>query len=394
MTHLKLKTQNLKFRPGILLTISIVFTFLAGCESSETQERPERPENVEILPEVIFSTVDGEALDFHLDTRGIVEPVREFSVVPRVGGFVKSHRIEDGNRVRQGDVLLEFVDDEWRIGLEEAQNRYLRARQDFDMELRLRNSSPRRSTMQSANPNGNGEGDGDANGETRAAAADTLSLFDERLLMNQTGYAEARTALERAELEKTYTSIRAPFDGHIYTQDIFADGGFVSGGSEMAKLLDYSRIRVRFDVLESEMLEVEPGMSVRIRAADGTELQGRVRSISPQIDRDRKTGQVIAEADNPGGRLKPGMSVDGRIFIGSAEGRVRVPRAALLERDNRPLVFKLNGNQIEWIYVTPVAMTSDWVILNEPSISPGDTLAVNNHFAVSHLQRVRPTMRD
>jgi len=379
--------HNSQFRPGILLSIAIAAFIFVGCESSETQERPERPENVEILPEVIFSTVDGEALDFHLDTRGIVEPVREFSVVPRVGGFVKSHRIEDGNRVRQGDVLLEFVDDEWRIGLEEAQNRYLRARQDFDMELRLRNSSPRRSTMQSASPNGNGEG------ETRAAATDTLSLFDERLLMNQTGYAEARTALERAELEKTYTSIRAPFDGHIHTTDIFAEGGFVSGGSEMAKLLDYSRIRVRFDVLESEMLEVEPGMSVRIRAADGTELQGRVRSISPQVDRDRKTGQVIAEADNPGGRLKPGMSVDGRIFIGSAEGRVRVPRAALLERDNRPLIFKLNNDQIEWIYVTPVAMTSDWVILNEPNISPGDTLAVDRHFAVSHLQRVRPTMR-
>jgi len=337
------------------------------------------------LPEVIFSVVDDEPLHFHLDTRGTVEPVREFSVVPRVSGFIGSHVIEDGRSVRQGDVLLAFVDDEWKIAMAEVQNSYLRAKQNYDMELRLRTGNQGRASRSSTSaqllPN-------DSEADTAG-----MSRFDERLLMNETGYAEARTSLERVELEKSYTTIRAPFNGQIYSQSLYSDGGYITAGTDMAKLVDFSRIRIRFDVLESEMLQVETGMDVRIRAADGTELQGRVRYISPQVDRERKTGQVIVEADNPGGRVKPGMSVDGRIFIGSAEGRVRAPRAALLERDKRSLVFKLNGNQLEWIYVTPEAVTSDWIIINSPDISPGDTLAVDRHFAVSHLQKVRPTIR-
>ncbi len=370
----------------LLFVIAIIcLQPLLSCTQAEEQERPERPSNVEILPEVIFSVVDDEPVHFYLDTRGIVEPVREFTVVPRVSGFIEEHRIDDGQRVNRGDVLLQFVDDEWRIGMDEAENRYLRARQDFELEMRQRGVPV---AAGSGYTSGQGE---EVRTETRT---DTLSRFDERLLMNQTGYMEARIALERARLELSYTTLKAPFGGTVYTDRLFSDGGYVSGGTEMGKLIDFSSIRVRFDVLESELMRVEPGMRVRITGADGTETEGKVRSISPQVDRDRKTGQVIVEAENPGGRFKPGMSVDGRVFMDTMEGRVRAPRAALLERDGRPLVFKLNGDQVEWIYTTPAAKTSDWVVLNENAINPGDTLAVDRHFAVSHMQRVRPVIRD
>lgn len=388
--HPTLNTQHPTLKRMLIVPLCLI-TFQA-CQTADEPERPERPDNVEILPEVIFSVVDDEPVHFHLDTRGIVEPLREFAIVPRVGGFIREHSIEDGMRVREGDVLLQFVDEEWQIGMSEAENRYLRARQDFELELRQRgggaaSSTARRTLTGESAPNS------ESASNRAETAADTLSRFDERLLMNQTGYMEARIALDRARLEMTYTSIRAPFSGTIHTDRLFSDGGFIGSGAEMGKLVDFSRIRVRFDVLESELMQIETGMRVRITGADGSETEGTVRSISPQVDRDRKTGQVIVEAANPGGRFKPGMSVDGRIFIESFEGRVRAPRASLLERDGRPLIFKLNGDQIEWIYVTPAAITSDWVVLNEPNISPGDTLAVDRHFAVSHLQRVRARLR-
>lgn len=357
-----LKIQNFIILPAILLMVS--------CSAEIEEETPERPENVEILPEVIFAVTDDEPLHYFLDTRGIVEPVKELPIIPRVSGFLVSHTIEDGNTVRQGQLLFAFDDAEWQIGYRDAEVSYLRALQEYELEYRQRLGN-----------------------RPAADGVDSLDAFDDRLLRNQTGYTQAKTALDRAELELTYTSLNAPYSGEIFTERVLTPGSYISAGQELGQLIDYSTIRVRFDVLESEVSNISRGMEVRIRSSDGYEVTGRVVSISPKVDRDRKTGQVIVEAANPDRRLKPGMSVDGRIFIESAQGRVRAPRAALLHRDNRPLVFKLNGDQVEWIYVDPQAVTSDWIILNEPNINPGDTLAVDRHFAISHLQRVRPRVR-
>lgn len=361
----KMNTQPLS-RINILAALLLASLLFWGCENDE-QERPERPTQVEILPQVIFSVADDQPLHRVLNVRGIVEPVKELPIIPRVAGFLHSHNIRDGRRVQAGDVLFEFETEEWQIGLREAEIAYARALQEFELESRQRLRT--------------------------ASDADTLRAFDERLLRNQTGYTQARTALERARLELTYTTLKAPFQGVVFTERILTQGTFVSGGQELGKLIDYSTIRIRFDLLESELARVQEGFDVEITAADGYNVRGRVVAVSPIVDRDRKTGQIIVEATNANLRIKPGMSVDGRVLIETIEGRTRAPREALLHRDNRPLVFKLNGDQVEWIYVDPVAVTSEWIILNEENISPGDTLAVDNHFAISHLARVRPRIR-
>ncbi len=361
--NMKIQSKTKITLVSALLLASLLFY---GCENEEP-ERPERPSQVEILPQVIFSVTDDQPLHRVLNVRGIVEPVKELPIIPRVAGFLTSHNIQDGKRVRTGDVLFQFETEEWQIGLREAEIAYARALQEFELESRQRLRT--------------------------VSDIDTLTAFDERLLRNQTGYTQARTGLDRARLELTYTSMKAPFEGVVFTDRILTQGTFVSGGQELGKLIDYSTIRIRFDLLESELARVRTGFDVEITSADGYNVNGRVVAISPIVDRDRKTGQIIVEAANSNLRIKPGMSVDGRVLIETVEGRARAPREALLHRDNRPLVFKLNGDQVEWIYVDPVAVTSEWIILNEDEISPGDTLAVDNHFAISHLARVRPRIR-
>ena len=84
------------------------------------------------------------------------------------------------------------------------------------------------------------------------------------------------------------------------------------------------------------------------------------------------------------------MTVEGRVLVRSVSSKIRMPREALLERDGRTLVFKLNNSEAEWIYVTPVDMTTEWVLVDHPTINPGDTLAVDKHFSISHQQKVSP----
>jgi len=160
--------------------------------------------------------------------------------------------------------------------------------------------------------------------------------------------------------------------------------------------VDDRRVRIRFDVLESELSDITDDMSVQLTAPGGRQLEGRVEAVVPVVNTETKTGTVIVEANNSDQVLYPGMTVEGRIRTRRQQGQARVPRAAILSRDGgRTLLFKLHpqNNEVEWVYVQPEAQNSKWAIINHESIAPGDTIAVDRHFALSHLQVVEPLMQ-
>jgi RND family efflux transporter MFP subunit len=188
----------------------------------------------------------------------------------------------------------------------------------------------------------------------------------------------------------------APFDGVIHTTLNLSNGAYVNAGTPLGQLLDHDRVRVKLDVLESELAKLRTGMDVQISSPTGFSTTGRVTTISPLINRDRKTGLILVEVSNQSQRLKTGMTVNGKIITQVHHGRVRAPRAALLERDGRTLVFKLNENDemVEWVYVDPVIVTPEYIMLNEEVLTPGDMLAVDRHIALSHQQKVNILIRD
>ncbi|MFP8488527.1 efflux RND transporter periplasmic adaptor subunit [Gracilimonas sp. Q87] len=351
----------------LLYCLLIIVTLFTACKSE--RETPEAPDmdSVEIRPEVVFDVVNDEPLNFYIESRGVVEPLRQTKIVPRISGYVESHIIEEGRQVNKGEVLLQFVDDEWEYEAEQARQAYLKAENQYEIDKRLREGYT-----------------GESN--------------DEMIRINS-GLADAEVAYNRAKLNLSYTTVKAPFSGRLSLQNVVTNqtfisvGSYVSAGTELASLIDASTVRVRFDVLESEINNLDEGMKVELFGPGGTGYEGEIIAISPEVNADTKTGQVLVEVDNSEFGLKTGMTVDGRVFVRSQESKVRMPREALLERDGRTLVFRLlNNEEVEWIYVTPEAMNSDWVLIDHPEIEPGDTLAVDQHFSISHQQKVVPLL--
>jgi RND family efflux transporter MFP subunit len=366
-TQKNLNRTNYLGKLRVFLSVFSICLVFVACSSEEEDNPKPDTSNIEIRPDVIFATSDDLPLYRYLESQGSVEPARDLTIQPRISGFIQSHRILEGRRVNRGDTLLTFISDEWRLRLVEAQNTFDETQQKVNIERQLR---------------------------SRDARGGVLSESEERNLEQQFGFQQAKLAVERAELEYSYTSVIAPFSGELHTKLNLSTGAYINAGNQLGQLLDHSKVRVRLDVLESELNGLQAGMDVEVSTPTGYKTTGKVSTISPLIDRDRKTGQIIVEVNNNDRMLKTGMTVNGRILIESHQGKLRAPRSVLLERDGRQLVFKLNGEMVEWVYVEPQIITPEYVILNEESLEPGDLLAVDRHFALSHQQKVTVRVLD
>lgn len=353
--------------PAALLLTGML-GLLTACSGGDEADDPETRDTSreEVRPVVIFDRADDLPLYHYVETQGTVEPLNEITLYNRLSGYIDRHEIRDGQTVSAGDTILALQDDEWRLAVREARYALEKAASDYQIERNQR---------------------------LRDSGAEELSDEMIRFLQNVHGYSEAQVRLQRAELDLSYTNLIAPFGGQLHTRRNYSRGQYLSSGTELGRLVDDSRVRVRFDMLESELADVDAGMRVELETGFGYRTEGMVEAVSPVVDAESKTGQIVAVFDNPDRRLRSGMTVDGRILIESVQGRSRIPRSAMLERDRRPLLFRLNGDEVEWIYIEPVAVTSEWVVIDHPEISPGDTVAVDQHFAISHLQRVDPRFR-
>jgi RND family efflux transporter MFP subunit len=362
----------------IILLLAGLLWLWTGCSNKSAKSRdPDnsgQKDSAQVRPVVVFATADGRPLYHYVKSQGIVKAEKQVTLQSKIGGFIVFSHISDGRWVHKGDTLLAFRQKKWRYALQKALNHYKNTRTDYFQEMSQRRSLPA-SLGGGSNP-------------------DTAKV--DSIIRIITGFADAQVALKQARLDLSHTTITAPFSGMLATDDRLTAGAFVPAGTTLGQLVNVYTVRVRFDVLENEVNKIKRGMAVRVTSPGGQTLKGAIVSVSPVVNAKSKTGEVTARVRNTGRLLSPGMTVGGRILVQKETGKARIPRAAILSRDGgRQLVFKLNSknDEVEWIYVHPAAENSQWAIVNNPKIAPGDTLAVSNNFSLSHLEKVQPKMR-
>ena len=148
-------------------------------------------------------------------------------------------------------------------------------------------------------------------------------------------------------------------------------------------LLDDSRLRVRFTVLESEVGRLHVGQAVGVSpyADADREISGHIVTINPTIN---DNGQVAVEAEvRNDGTLLDGMNV--RVAVRERiAGKLVVPKSAVVIRDNEEVLFRYRDSKALWTYVrTSLANSREYVVEANRNrgaeLAPGDLIIVSGN---------------
>ncbi len=369
--------------------------------SADEAEKQEKAIKVNVSAVVRGELVESVYAD------GEIRTPRSLEVKAKIGGQVTKVLVRDGDRVKQGQLLARLDPREYRLEMESSRFDHLQAlsqvaaEQDtFEVDLTaLRAFEADKKALERELERGHlSESEYQARLIQMEMRALQEGAFRQEVFQQRTGLADARIAEERAALNLEYTEIRAPFAGVVQGRQV-VEGEMISASQTVCTLYDNQNLEAVLNVLEADLANLVVGRAARVAVpALRDTLLAEVDVISPTLDAASRTCEVIVRFTNREDRFRPGMFCRAEIAGFIHLDKLMVPKASVLIRDDRPLVFKRNDDRAQWLYVTTGLENDQWVeilqVHSGGSLAPGDEVVVSDHLTLSHeaLIQVRKTV--
>jgi len=214
------------------------------------------------------------------------------------------------------------------------------------------------------------------------------------------GIGGAEAALARARYERAKATVASPFNG-LVDQVFVAPGVRTSSGEQLVRVVNLGTLRVDAQVLEHDLpLVKEGGQAIITSAAAGDRpIIGRIAAVLPLVDTTTRAGRALVRIPS-NTVLRPGMYADVRLEATRLPNRRLVPTKAIIQRDNRPLVFVVRDGRAQWVYVNAGRSNGiETEILPDSGtglipVEVGDDVIVEGHLTLTHDAPVRVVNAD
>lgn len=377
----------------------------AASSGSSAPDAAKQTESQEPQPLAVKAVraVKGD-LVISLKSPGEAFTTRMIVVKAEVGGVIKSLNVAEGRHVREGDLLIEIDDREYRLRFEKQQalrlkylSEMLLERQFSAPDLQLSAEAQDKITKAKADLEKAGElfAKGQLSGQELEKAERNYELVlietgakKDEIMASAKNLTQAEIDVKIAQLELDKTRLRAPFPG-IITSVKVSPREHVTAGQELFTLVNIAEVKIRAKVLESEIGKMKVGREVDVRfsAYPGKVFKGTVDAISPVVNADDKTCAVQVAVGNPAEEIKPGMHAEVEIAAEIYHDKLIVPQDALLVRGGRKLVFVVEGDLAKWRYVE-VGVENEKFAEILDGVKEGEVVIVEGHFTMAHDARV------
>jgi RND family efflux transporter MFP subunit len=313
-----------------------------------------------------------------LDASGYVVPRRKATLSAKILGKVTEVNFEEGQRVKQGDIVARLDDTNYAAALAQSQALARQAKAALD------NTTPIYTRYQALKTQG---------------AISTDAVENQRLAYDnaRTAYDAAVAAVGFAQANLRDTVVRAPFAG-VVTVKVAQVGEVVApsaaGGGDtrtgIVTIVDMDSLEVQVDVSENYIERVEVGGQaiIHLDAFPDWDIPGSLIAIIPTADQSKGTVQVRVAIKTKDARILPQMAARVSFMTAPEKGtaataspRISVPVSAVLangQGNNKTgTVFVVSDDKVEKRDVALGLKTAQSVTILS-GISPGDRLAGDN----------------
>lgn len=354
-------TKNGSSRPSRhALAALISCAVLAACGQ---QEKPQAPPPVEVGA----MQVQANGLPLALEHAAQLRGVREVEVRARVSGILLKRSYREGSRVKANDLLFKIDPAPFQAEVERA-----RAQVGVQQASLQQAERDRGRIVELYQQKLVSVRDRDA-----AIAADESA---------KAGVEAAQAALRTAQLNLSYTDVRAPIDG-LTSREVRSEGSLVTAGSDsslLTHIVQADRLYVEFSMpsAEAESLRAADASKVSVRVTD---IQGkvladgaRIEFIAPSIGDETGTVDVRAVFENKSEVLLPGQVVRAHVEGVTLAGSLVIPKRAVLHGIQGPFVWVIGAdNKIGAPRPVELGPTSGNNVVVSTGLTAGDRVVVD-----------------
>lgn len=355
----------------VFLPLAFFAAGLAGCTSGK--KSTPAPETFPVIQPVIKDTA--YVREYVAD----IQSVQNTEIRARAAGYLEGTGVDEGQFVKAGQLLFSISSKQYEQEVLKAQAAVASAiAETRAAEVELKNTR--------------------ALVEKNIVSQSELELAQARVEALKASTAEARAQEASAQVELSFTEIRAPFSGYI-NRIPKKSGSLIEAGTLLTTLSNNTNMLVYFNVSEQEYLNYlsESGegrpRTVQLRLANGSvyPFSGQVETAESEFDSSTGNLAFRARFPNPEQLLKHGAT--GKVLVRIAiKNALLIPQKCILEIQDRFFVFEVNeSGVVKMTQVVPAYRLPGLFVIGQ-GLTPDAKIIYEGIQLVAAGQRIDPKL--
>lgn len=311
MAHFNTKSKTHLIATSLLISS---LAFLPGCNKADAVNTTDTEKEIIAIP-VEAVTVSLGDISSQYSSTTVLEAKVEAEVVSKAAGIIENIYVEEGEYVKEGQLLAEIEPDRFKLNLAKARSELASVKHELERINKVH--------------------------AKKMVSTDTFDKL-------KWEYESLKSVVAIAELDLKETKIIAPISGYIAKRYV-KEGNMVEqfARQKLFHIVQQDTLQALVNLPEQELakLHIDQKATLALTALPNKQVEAKVSRISPIVDANTGTFRVTLEVANPEQRLKAGMFAQVELNYDTHTDTTLIPKRAVISMDNKHVVYLIQEKE-------------------------------------------------